>query len=706
MIRSLSFRRLLALLYFCSVAPLLIAIGFLVHIEYRAFLIAEHRATLMDLLHTLTSPATVESLPSLAHLLETQLRGTDFQATVFDIEGRPVGGSHVPLLNAVEHAALRGGAPPISREVQQDGIAYQVYALALRDSSGRIDGIVEGSFATSAVEVELRQLTRWLVATIGSALLLAILLSPLVARLAVRPLRSLIMTVQAIHQGRFDARARPSAISELGQLALTLNAMLDRIQATINVETRTATALRRFVADASHELRTPLAVIGNGLEVLDEAWRRQDAAQIAQTLTRLKREQEMMRRLVDDLLLLARMDQPDSRGALLNLAPVEPLPLLEEVTERAQMLAQGQIVRLTWRAPLPADLFADANALRRALGNLTDNALRYTPPGRAITLSVAAEGDRCRFTVADEGPGVAPEHLPHLGERFYRADPARGRYGGAGLGLAIVRAIAEAHGGRLEISSTPGAGFTASIVIPTRPLLYTVASDSNPRYSSAGAPTKPLFAPHQPFPSPEPQHRRRHAHSVAVLAGLVTGAAAALVAISVFPDSAGRAQSPPMPANQPTPAPLVSPRSVVMPETQTSGIFDRAVRTAAGANGGIAIAVEFARRRDSAVVEVTLSDGSRVVVDAVQQRILRVKPAPAGRGRGIERQQQERARIATAAFGREPLIGFDAAAAIALDTPHKIELVWRDDDLWYEVAVPGHGKMWVHATSGTLMERP
>ncbi len=122
------------------------------------------------------------------------------------------------------------------------------------------------------------------------------------------------------------------------------------------------------------------------------------------------------------------------------------------------MLAQGQIVRLTWRAPLPADLFADANALRRALGNLTDNALRYTPPGRAITLSVAAEGDHCRFTVADEGPGVAPEHLPHLGERFYRADPARGRHGGAGLGLAIVRAIAEAHGGRLEISSTPGAG--------------------------------------------------------------------------------------------------------------------------------------------------------------------------------------------------------------------------------------------------------
>lgn len=322
MIRSLSFRRLLALLYFCSVAPLLIAIGFLVHIEYRTFLIAEHRATLMDLLHTLTAPATAESLPSLAHLLETQLRGTDFRATVFDIEGRPVGGSHVPLLNAAEHAALRGGAPPISREVQQDGIAYQVYALALRDSSGRIDGIVEGSFAITAVEAELRQLTRWLVATIGSALLLAILLSPLIARLAVRPLRSLIMTVQAIHQGRFDARARPSAISELGQLALTLNAMLDRIQATINVEMRTATALRRFVADASHGLRTPLAVIGNGLEVLDEALRRQDAAQIAQTLTRLKREQEMIRRLVDDLLLLARMDQPDSRGALLSLAPL------------------------------------------------------------------------------------------------------------------------------------------------------------------------------------------------------------------------------------------------------------------------------------------------------------------------------------------------------------------------------------------------
>lgn len=706
MTRSLSFRRLLALLYFCSVAPLLIAIGFLVHIEYRAFLIAEHRATLMDLLHTLTTPATVESLPSLAHLLETQLRSTDFRAMVFDTERTPVGGNHVPLLNAAEHAALRAGAPPINRDVQRSESTYQVYALAIRDSSGRIVGIVEGSFATSAVEVELRQLTRWLVATIGSALLLAILLAPLIASLAVRPLRSLITTVQAIHKGRFDARARPSAISELGQLALTLNAMLDRIQTTLDVETRTATALRRFVADASHELRTPLAVMGNGLEVLDEALRRQDAAQIAQTLTHLKREQEMMRRLVDDLLLLARMDQPDTQGAPLNFAPVEPLPFLEEMAERAQMLAHGQIVRLTWRAPLPDNLFADANALRRALGNLTDNALRHTPPGCAITLSVATEGDHCRFTVADEGPGAAPEHLPHLGERFYRADPARGRHGGAGLGLAIVRAIAEAHGGRLEISSTPGAGFTASIILPTRPSLRTVSSDSNPRYSSAGAPTKPLFAPDQSFSFPEPQHRRSRTNGVVVLAGLVAGAAAALVAISVFPEQVERDQSLPTFTAQLMPTLLVSPQPAVTTEAQVTGIFDSAVRVAARIDGGIAIAVELARRRDSAVVEVTLSDGSRVVVDAAQQRILHVKPAPSGRGRGIERQQQERAQIVTAVFGREPLIGFDAAAAVAPDTPHKIELVWREGDLWYEITVPKHGKIWVHATSGALVERP
>lgn len=383
--------------------------------------------------------------------------------------GIPINPAQPPLLNAADYAALRAGNPAIHREIWHEGELLQVYSVVIRDETGQIIGFIEGFFPISVINPDLQQLNLWLIVIIMGAIALAIGMTPFIASLATRPLTNLFTTVQAIAHGNLAIRAPSSSLKEVHDLALVVNTMLDRIQEMLAAEQRTAQSLRQFATDASHELRTPLAVIGNGLEVLAMAIRRQDTAHIQQLLPRLQREHESMRRLVDNLLLLARMDHPDGVASSLQVSAIAPLPLLEEVAERAQTLAQGQHIHFTWTSPLPDSIIADVDALQRALNNLVDNALRHTPAGRSITLQLTATADECRFTVADEGEGIAPEFIPRLGERFFRPHAKRDRQSGCGLGLAIVKAIARSHGGRLELSSAPGKGFTATLVLPITP---------------------------------------------------------------------------------------------------------------------------------------------------------------------------------------------------------------------------------------------
>jgi signal transduction histidine kinase len=239
--------------------------------------------------------------------------------------------------------------------------------------------------------------------------------------------------------------------SEVGALARVFNEMIERIETAFSQQ-------RRFLADTSHELRNPLTVIRGNLGLL-----RQDVDADNRVIAALEAEAEAARmsRLVDSLLLLARADA----GQEVQHSPVRLDELVDQVVTRARTVADGRQLRLAGRAP--ATVRGDYDRLTQVLWNLVENALRYTPRGKAIELSLQRVGRKAVLVVADEGVGIAPEHLPHIFERFYRVDKARSRQsGGSGLGLAIVDYLVRTHGGTIEVTSVPGQGTRFTIRLP------------------------------------------------------------------------------------------------------------------------------------------------------------------------------------------------------------------------------------------------
>ena len=256
----------------------------------------------------------------------------------------------------------------------------------------------------------------------------------------------------------------PEADDELGRLTHSFNVMVARLEAVFARQ-------KRFVSDVSHELRTPLTALGGGLEMLMLGADAGDPEAQRRLLRGMYAETERMRRLVEDLLTLARLDE----GHLpLRPATIDVVALLREVAEQAERLASGQIIR----RDLPDGRLlvrTDADRLRQVLLNLVENALKFTPAGGTITLaaqrSTKGAGDRILVIVRDTGSGIPPEALAHVFDRFYRADFARARStaqpGGSGLGLAIAKSLIEAQGGTIAIDSVVGTGTTVTLSLPT-----------------------------------------------------------------------------------------------------------------------------------------------------------------------------------------------------------------------------------------------
>jgi signal transduction histidine kinase len=245
----------------------------------------------------------------------------------------------------------------------------------------------------------------------------------------------------------------PRQRDELRRLALTFNEMLGRIAMAV-------AAQRQFLADASHELRTPLTLI----QATAELSLRDDEGAITErhaNLRTIARESNRMGRLVADLLVLARADE----GQSLFRRQLSVDSLLLEVYEQQRVLATE--VQLVIGALEQAEIDGDPDRLKQLFLNLIDNALRYTPTGGTVTLRLTRRRDWVALDVADTGPGIPAEHLPWIFDRFYRIDQPRSHgSGGSGLGLAICRWIAEAHGGRIEVTSQVGAGSTFTLFLP------------------------------------------------------------------------------------------------------------------------------------------------------------------------------------------------------------------------------------------------
>ncbi len=270
---------------------------------------------------------------------------------------------------------------------------------------------------------------------------------------ALRPIAALTRTARRIHDEQDLSQRVPDegARDELGRLAATVNAMLDQIEGMFDRQ-------RRFLSDVSHELRTPLTTIRGEAELMQYTGRMDPEA-----LGAIQSEAERMSRLVEDLLMLARNEEQSAMAQ----EPVDLSSLLREVGRQARVLgAEHHAIELD--APEgPTWVRGDRDRLKQLVLNLVGNALSHTPEGTTIRLSLDRQADRARLRVADDGPGIPAEDLPFLFDRFYRVDKARHRAsGGAGLGLAIVQAVARAHGGKVEVDSRPGAGTAFTVGLP------------------------------------------------------------------------------------------------------------------------------------------------------------------------------------------------------------------------------------------------
>lgn len=289
-----------------------------------------------------------------------------------------------------------------------------------------------------------------------AALVAALAVSAFVARRLARPVRQLAAAAAQVADGHYTARVAPPGIgADFDTVVDSFNAMAARLA---DVEA----TRRRLLGDLGHELRTPLATIEAYVEAA------QDGVAVADedTWTVLATQTARMRRLVEDIAAVSRAEEHQ-----LDLHPVRMPPgdvvASAVAAARPRYAAKGVTLHERTAFGVP-EVTADPQRVGQVLGNLLDNALRHTPPGGEVTVTTDGDGDTVRITVADTGGGIAAEHLPHLFERFYRADAARDRdHGGSGIGLAIAAAIVTEHGGRITADSAgPGTGATFTITLP------------------------------------------------------------------------------------------------------------------------------------------------------------------------------------------------------------------------------------------------
>jgi two-component system OmpR family sensor kinase len=362
-----------------------------------------------------------------------RMRAVRTAQVVASIEGAPVcGGPQGPGEDATEHS------PPPGK------IVIAVSTGDVSSTVGRLDRL---ELMIGLVVVILAGAVAWAL-----------------VRVELRPLARIEDTAAAIAAGDLSRRVDTGDPgTEIGSLGASLNAMLAQIEAAFEERRASENRLRRFVADAGHELRTPLTSV-RGYAELFRRGGAGDPADLAMIMSRIESEAQRMGVLVEDLLLLAKLDQ----GRPLARQQVRLSDVVAEMAGDQAMLQPAWPVEQ--RIDPGVSVIGDELRIRQAVGNLLSNARAHTPPGTRIVVTVQMRDALAMVEVADAGPGVPPEVMGRLFERFFRADPSRSRAsGGSGLGLSIVAAIAEAHGGRVEVESPEAGGAVFRILLPPEP---------------------------------------------------------------------------------------------------------------------------------------------------------------------------------------------------------------------------------------------
>ena len=403
------------------------------------------------------------SLDEIAAQLSRALTSRDTTALVLDdagnliASGRQLPEEPVPAPPDPQYVSRAlAGENEVTYITSVNGVRSLVLLIPLRRAPGerKVVGVVELTTPLSLIDAVLwRQ--RLL---IGLGVVLTLGLGTLgglwITRSALTPLQRMISTCRAIAAGDLSQRVNlPARRDEVGQLAAAFDNMVAQIE-------KAFAAQKRFVAAAAHELRTPLTALHGSLEVLLRG-AQDDPATAARLVQGMYREVTRLIRLAEQLLDITRLDSP----VIIHRQPVELARFLNGFLDQARRLAGERTVTLTPGEDVT--ISADPDALKQVLFNLVDNAVKNTPPDGRIDIGWKVSDDEIAIWVADNGAGIAPDDLPHVFEPFYRGDRSRSRRrGGAGLGLSLVRAVVEAHGGRVEVESELNTGTRVTVKLP------------------------------------------------------------------------------------------------------------------------------------------------------------------------------------------------------------------------------------------------
>ncbi len=396
---------------------------------------------------------------------------------------------------------IRAGQDHFYTIKNNKNVPFLVYSTPLATEEFGLIGAVQIVQPIDSVENTLNQVSRYLILGTALSLVLAAIVGALLAHRALAPIGAIASTANSITRTRDLGRRLQIAdqISEVGQLAGTFNDMLDRIQKLFETQ-------ERLIADVSHELRTPLTTIQGNVELLQrmmapsEAFRPKDtpkdtlalsdstAELLQETVVEVEHETNRMSRMINDLLLLA---QADSGALQLQWGKVEMDTMLLDLYRQTRRIAElrkgANALEIRLGNEDQALVWGDAERLRQILLNLADNAIKYTPAGGVITLSLKNEDGWVTITVADTGIGIHPDSQAHIFDRFYRTDKARSReFGGSGLGLSIVQWIVQAHNGRVTVESEPQKGSTFTLWLPEYQEGHSSPSYSSQSYSTPG----------------------------------------------------------------------------------------------------------------------------------------------------------------------------------------------------------------------------
>ena len=381
----------------------------------------------------------------------------EMRPRLFGLDGAPL--SHGAALwdRAGFERAAQGGS--LYSTVHGADGDIRVFSAPLTQD-GRILAVVQCGDGLAHLQSEQARMRRILMTLIPFVLLIAGFGGAFLTDRALRPVRQIAHAANKLEAENLSHRLPVIGHDEFTELAETFNGLLGRLETAFERQEQAFQQQQRFTADASHELRTPLTIIKANTSLALSSARTEE--QLRKTLQTVDTAADRMNRIVQDLLLLARSDAGQMNY---DLRPV----LLAEIVEQALPSVQSEThapvaVRLV---PPDTRVCGQPDALVRLLSNLLENAGRYTPRDGQITVSSEVQGAAVVVTVSDTGEGIAPEHLPHVTERFYRAEAARSRaHGGTGLGLAICRSIVDLHHGELTVDSAPGAGTTVRVTLP------------------------------------------------------------------------------------------------------------------------------------------------------------------------------------------------------------------------------------------------